>query len=238
MPLETNKIYNEDCLIGLKKIPDKSIDLVVIDPPYEIIANSSKKRNDNLTKDIFKVTKELAENNLINGYDMSILDELIRVMKNINIYIWCNGRQIPNYINYFIEKLNCKLEIIIWGKTNPIPLYSNKYLGDKEYCLYFRKGGYCNPKSYDDAKTIYLSTLNIKDKQKYGHPTIKPLPLIRKIIRNSSKENDIVLDCFVGSGTTAVASILENRKYIGFEISKKYYDIALKRISEIKKEDD
>lgn len=191
-----------------------------------------------MTKDIFKVTKELAENNLINGYDMSILDELIRVMKNINIYIWCNGRQIPNYINYFIEKLNCKLEIIIWGKTNPIPLYSNKYLGDKEYCLYFRKGGYCNPKSYDDAKTIYLSTLNIKDKQKYGHPTIKPLPLIRKIIRNSSKENDIVLDCFVGSGTTAVASILENRKYIGFEISKKYYDIALKRISEIKKEDD
>ena len=88
----------------------------------------------------------------------------------------------------------------------------------------------------EDAKTIYLSTLNVKDKNKYGHPTIKPLPLIRKLIRNSSKENDIVLDCFIGSGTTAVASILENRKFIGFEINKKYYDIALKRIAEANKE--
>lgn len=94
------------------------------------------------------------------------------------------------------------------------------------------------PKNYEDAKTIYLSTINIKDKQKYGHPTIKPLPLIRKLIRNSSNENDVVLDCFIGSGTTAVASILENRKFIGFEINKKYYDIALKRISETNKEDD
>lgn len=111
-------------------------------------------------------------------------------------------------------------------------------MGDKEYCLYFRKGGYCKPNNYEDAKTIYLSILNVKDKQKYGHITIKSLPLIRKLIRNSSKENEIVLDCFSGSGTTAVASFLENRKFIGFEINKKYYDIALKRISEINKEDD
>jgi surface protein len=88
------------------------------------------------------------------------------------------------------------------------------------------------------AKAEYLSTLNVKDKQMYGHPTIKPLPLIRKLIRNSSKENEIVLDCFICSGTTAVASLLENRKFIGFEINKKYYDIALKRISEVNKEDD
>ena len=119
-------------------------------------------------------------------------------------------------------------------KTFPLHIH----LGDKEYCLYFRKGGYCKPNSYEDAKTIYLSTLNVKDKQMYGHPTIKPLPLIRKLIRNSSKENDIVLDCFIGSGTTAVASLLENRKFIGYEINKKYYDIALKRISEVNKEDD
>lgn len=119
-----------------------------------------------------------------------------------------------------------------------MPLYSCKYMSDKEYCLYFRKKGYCRPKNYEDAKTVYYSTINIKDKKLYGHPTIKPVELIRKIIRNSSKENDLVLDCFLGSGTTAVASILENRNYIGYEINKKYYEIAKKRISDTLKERD
>ncbi len=230
-----NNIYNEDCLVGLKRIPNNSVDLVIIDPPYDICIKGGRKGNGKLCDDLTKLEKELIDNKLVNGFNIKVLDELIRVMKEINIYIWCNGRQIPTYINYFIEQLGCKLEIIIWGKTNPMPLYNNKYLGDKEYCLYFRKGGYCKPNNYEDAKTIYLSTLNVLDKKKYGHPTIKPLPLIRKLIRNSSRENDIVLDCFIGSGTTAVACILENRKYLGFEINKKYYNIALKRIEEAKK---
>ena len=114
-----------------------------------------------------------------------------------------------------------------------------KYISDKEYCLYFRDKGYCQPNNYEDAKTIYLSNINIKDKKLYQHPTIKPLDFIRKLIRNSSKENDIVLDCFIGSGTTAVASILEKRQFIGYEINKKYFDIAEKRIKEtLKRKDD
>lgn len=239
--MELNKIYNEDCLVGLKKIADNSIDLVLIDPPYDICINKGNKGNKGsgkLVKDIMKLEQELINSNLVNGFDIKILDELIRVMKNINIYIWCNARQIPMYVEYFNLHLKCKLEIIVWGKTNPMPLYSNKYMNDKEYCLYFNEKGYCKPKSYEDAKTIYLSKINVKDKQKYGHPTIKPLELIRRLIRNSSKENDIVLDCFLGSGTTAVACILENRNYIGFEINKKYYEIAKKRILDINKESD
>lgn len=230
--MEVNKIYNEDCLVGIKKIPDKSIDLIIIDPPYDICTKGGKKGNSKIGRDILSLESELIKNNLVNGYDMSILDELVRVMKNINIYIWCNGRQVPTYIKYFVNDLNCKMEILIWGKTNPIPLYNHKYLGDKEYCLYFRNNGYCSPKNYEDAKTIYISKINIKDKKLYGHPTIKPLELIRKLIRNSSKENDVVLDCFLGSGTTAIGCILENRNYIGFEISEQYYDIANKRIEE------
>ena len=73
----------------------------------------------------------------------------------------------------------------------------------------------------------------MSDKKKYGHPTIKPLEFIRKVIRNSSVAGDVILDSFMGSGTTAVACILENRNYIGFEVNKKYYDIALKRIEEV-----
>ena len=229
-----NKIYNMDCLIGIKNIPDNSVDLVIIDPPYNICTKGGKKGNTKIAKNIKALEKELINNDLVDGYDLSILDELVRVMKNINIYIWCNGRQIPTYMKYFVENLGCKLEILIWGKTNPMPLYSNKYMGDKEYCLYFRKGGYCQPLNYEDARTIYTSKINIKDKQLYSHPTIKPLEFIRKIIRNSSKENDVVLDCFIGSGTTAIGCILENRKYIGFEINKKYFDIAQQRINETK----
>lgn len=236
--MEVNKIYNEDCLVGLKKIPDNSIDLVLIDPPYDICVHSRRIGSDRITRDMSKLEKELINSNLVNGFNIKVLDELVRVMKNMNIYIWCNARQIPMYIKYFNLQLQCKLEIIVWGKTNAMPLYGNQYLRDKEYCLYFRKNGYCKPKSYEDAKTIYLSTINMKDKKKYGHPTIKPLDLIRKFIRNSSKENDIILDCFLGSGTTAVACILENRKYVGFEINKEYFDIANKRISEIKKDGD
>lgn len=236
--MEVNKIYNEDCLVGLKKIPDNSIDLVLIDPPYDICTAGGKKGNDKLSHDIMKLEKELIDNNLVSSFDIKVLDEIVRVMKGINIYIWCNARQIPMYIKYFNLQLQCKLEVVIWGKTNPIPLFSNKYMNDKEYCLYFRKDGYCKPKSYEDAKSIYISKANVEDKKKYQHPTIKSLELIRRLIRNSSKENDLVLDCFLGSGTTAVACILENRKYIGFEINKKYFDIANKRILETKKDGD
>ena len=115
--LLVNKIYNEDCLVGIKDIPDNSIDLVVVDPPYDICTKGGKKGIGKLCHDLTKLENELKENNLVNGYDLSVLDELIRVMKEINIYIWCNGRQILTYMKYFVEKLGCKLEIIIWGKT-------------------------------------------------------------------------------------------------------------------------
>lgn len=120
--MQVNKIYNEDCLVGLKKIPDNSIELVVIGLPYDICTKGGKKGSVRLCEDLTKLENELKESNLVNGYDLSILDKLIRVMKEINIYIWCNGRQIPIYMKNFVDKLDCKLEIIIWGKTNSMPL--------------------------------------------------------------------------------------------------------------------
>lgn len=228
-----NKILNQDCIIGIKDIPDNSIDLVIIDPPY-LINNHNTRSDSDLSKEVQKYNDELYKFNLTGGYDKRILQELIRVMKKVNIYIFCNGEQIPFYIDYFVNKNKCKMDILIWNKTNAIPLYNNKYLTDKEYCLYFRKGGYCNPSNYEDAKTVFYYPINIKDKKKWRHPTIKPEELIRKLIRNSSKENDLVLDCFIGSGTTAVCCILEKRNYIGFEVNEEFYNICLERIKEAK----
>ena len=227
-----NIIFNEDCYLGLKKIKDKSIDLVIIDPPYTVSKVGQRVAHNRIAQSIIKLSHTLNNSNLADGYDISLLDELLRVMKNINIYIWCNKSQIENYLKYFVDIHKCKYEILIWNKTNVMPLYSNKYLSDKEYCLYFKKNADCKPQNIDDARTVFVSTINAKDRIKYSHPTIKPLEFTRKITRNSSKENDIVLDCFMGSGTTIVAAILENRRYVGYEINKTFYDVANKRIKE------
>lgn len=229
--LETDKIYCMDCLEDLKQIPDKSIDLIMTDPPY-LIKSTRAGGHSRLAHTIQPVNNLLKENGLDSGINPDILPELARVMKKINCYVWCNKTQIPDYLNYFVGKLGCSFDIIIWWKTNPPPLCNNKYLSDKEYCLYFRKGGYCQPTSYESAKTVYYQPLNTQDKKEYPHPTIKPINIIRSLIANSSKPGDIILDPFMGSGTTAVACIELGRKYIGHEINQEYFEVARKRIQD------
>lgn len=85
---------------------------------------------------------------------------------------------------------------------------------------------------FEDAKTEMIAPINAKDKKLYNHPTIKPLDMIEKLIRNSTNEGDIVLDPFMGSGTTCVAAQNLNRKFIGIELDKNYYEIAKHRIEE------
>lgn len=228
------QLINGDCIEVLKDIPDNSVDLVVIDPPYDISCTNGG-GSINKVKHMVNSIQTLAEVGINKSYDIEgVGSELIRIMKNINIYIWCNKTQIPEYFNYYVNKLNCKFDILCWHKTNPLPTYHNKYLSDTEYCLYFRKGGYCNPadtdNAYENAKTYYLAPLNAKDKKIWKHPTIKPLDFTEKIIKNSSKEGDIILDCFMGSGTTGVAAKRLNRNFIGIELNKEYFDIAKTRI--------
>lgn len=226
---ELNTIYNEDCYLAIKDIPDKSVDLIVTDPPY-LIENTKAGGKSNLAKSIQGMNDELANGILTEGINEEILDDFMRVMKVPNIYIWCNHKQIPMYLDYFVNKHNCSFDIIVWVKTNAMPLFNNKYLTDKEYCLYFRKGGYCNPQSYEEAKTVYFQPINIADKNLFAHATIKPINIISTLIRNSSKQNDIVLDCFIGSGTTAVACKETGRRFLGFEIDPKWHKIAVDRL--------
>lgn len=232
--IELDTIYNQDCLAGLKMLPDKCVDLVVTDPPY-LIENTKAGGKSKLAKSIQNMNNQIQTNNLTAGFDVKILHELVRVMKNINIYIWCNHKQIPMYIDFFVKELGCAFDILIWHKTNAMPLFNNKYLTDKEYCLYFRKSGYCNPENYAEAKTVFYQPINAKDKRQYGHPTIKPLNIIETLIRNSSKEGEVVLDPFLGSGTTAVAAVLNHRHYIGYELNDDYFDIACQRLDEVER---
>lgn len=189
--------------------------------------NNNKRLNHSLSA---LVTSKLTE-----GYNIrTFADEIVRLQgKNINAYFWCNKAQLPSYLEVYVKDMKCKYELLCWHKTNALPTYSNKYLSDTEYCLYVHKGkGRTHPLSYTDAKTWWLGPINLTDKKKYGHPTIKPLDYIRQLIRNSSNEGDVVFDPFVGSGTTAVAALLEGRRFIGFEIDERFYNIAQKRIEE------
>lgn len=229
---ETNNIYCVDSYKAIKELPDKCIDLIVTDPPY-LIENTKAGNNSSLSKSIQKMNNELLDSNLVGGVTIDILEDFIRVLKTINIYIWCNCKQIPMYLDFFVNKHKCNFDIIVWNKTNAAPLFSNKYLTDKEYCLYFRKNGYCNPVNYEFAKTVYCQPINIIDKDKFNHPTIKPTNIISNLIQNSSKPGDIIADFFIGSGTTCVAAKDCNRQYIGFEIDKKWFKVAQDRLNNV-----
>lgn len=134
-------------------------------------------------------------------------------------------------MNYFIVQNDYLWDLLVWDKTNAIPT-NNVWLSDVEYCLYFREKGIGIPAdNYQYKSKWFISGINQKDKKEFEHPTIKPLELVKRHILNVTNENDIVLDCFLGSGTTAVACQQTNRRYIGFEINKDYYQIAVDRLN-------
>lgn len=228
------KLLHGDCIKLLKDIKDESVNLAILDPPYDVDVNHDGGKLYH-NKGFDKSNIELVESKIDNGYDIiSVGEELFRIMPYMNAYFFCNKKQIPSYFDYYVNQKKCLFEIIVWNKPNALPTYNGKYLTDSEYCLYFFEPNHklCHPNNYEDAKTLFQSPINSKDKAKWKHPTIKPLPLIEKLIRNSSNENDVVLDCFMGSGTTGVACLLNNRNFIGIEINDEYFKIAEDRIKE------
>lgn len=229
--MEYNYIECGDCLELMKELPDKSIDLIVTDPPYLIDTNGAGlyKQKDK------QYVKELV--NIKDGFSTQILDEMCRVMKKINIYLFCSQKQIIPLLDYFVKDKKCNYNLLCWHKTNPVPACGNKYLTDTEYILFFREKGVKIYGEFNTKFTYYVTPLNQKDKKMYGHPTIKPLEIVKNFIVNSSNECDVILDPFMGSGTTAVACVLTGRHYIGYELDPEYYDIACKRLDEVESPD-
>lgn len=175
-------LRNDDCLEVLRTIDDNSIDLVVTDPPYDIgkcgsggCFGSEKRAYHN----------ELRDAGLRDGIANDILEELVRVMKKINIYLFCNKNQFRQYINFF-ESRGCSTDILTWHKTNPVPTCNNKYLSDTEYVLYFREKGVPLYGTYATKHKYWVTPTNVADKKKYGHPTIKPLEIAKTLVENSS----------------------------------------------------
>lgn len=238
--VELDTIYNDDCIEGLKRMEDNSVDLVITDPPYVLenqgggFWSKSEVNNHYNARGTRKGMDKLSS--IKDGFDDTILDELCRVMKKINIYIFCSQKQIQHYLEYFVNRKGCNWNLLSWHKTNPIPACGNKYLNDTEYILFFREKGVKIYGSYDTKRTFYTTLRNQNDNKKYKHPTVKPCNIVCNFIINSSCKDNVILDPFMGSGTTAIASIREKRHFIGFEINKEYYDISCKRIDEERKQ--
>lgn len=160
MEFKLNNIYNVDSYKAVKDIPDNSIDLVIIDPPYDIPHTTGGGMLEE--KGIRNMFDNLVENDITNAFDFEILKELDRIMKKRNIYIWCNKLLIPKLFEYYKGSL---FDIISWHKTNAMPLCGSKYLTDTEYCLYFHDTMKLNT-TYDTAKTHYEQGINVRDKSK------------------------------------------------------------------------
>ena len=228
-----NLIYG-DCIEELKKIPNGSIDLIVTDPPYEFRKEDNGGGGMLNTRKYDKEihTKLGSVNKLDCGITLNFLESTKRLFKKgYNAVYFCNQHQLNMYIS-FAEKNKYRFNILVWHKTNPIPLCNNKYLDDLEFQIQIKSKDYKILGDYSTKSKCYTSQINKKDKLLYNHPTIKPLELVEKLIINHSIENNTVLDCFMGSGTTGVACKELNRSFIGIEIDKEYYEIAKRRIEE------
>lgn len=236
--IELDRIYNEDCLQGMQRIPDGAVDCIITDPPYELenqgggfwSKNEDPTQNHYNARGTRKGMDKLGD--IKDGITDEVLDEMCRVMKNINIYIFCSQKQIQQYLDYFVTRKGCNWNLLAWHKTNPIPACGNKYLSDTEFILFFREKGVKVFGSYDTKRTFYVTLRNQEDNVRYKHPTVKPLQIIRNFVVNSTEMGGVILDPFIGTGTTAVACLKENRRYIGFELNNGYFATAQQRIEE------
>ena len=224
-----NEILLGDAYELIKTIPDKSVDCVYTDIPY-LFASGGSARKSRVGRNIAKLKTEIEP--MSHGIDYKILDEYVRVLKRINCFIWCSKEQIIYILNYFKNR-GCHFEILVWCKTNPTPMCNNMFLPDIEYCLYFREVGVALNDGYALKSKWYLSATNKRDKDRFAHPTIKPLDLVCRHIRHATQPNDIILDTFIGSGTTAVACATTNRRYIGMEIEPRWHAVAVNRLQSI-----
>ena len=219
-----------DCTKLLKELPDKSIDLILTDPPYELdnhgggtpgLANRATKLKNGIDF-------------IAYGFDYDkVFNEFIRVLKYVNIVTFCSNKQVSTIMSWWEEK-GYSTTLLVWKKTNPPPLCEGKYIGDLEYIIYIReKGAYWNydaPIDYKYKEKVHSIMAN-SDKL---HPTEKPVDILNEFVCLHCPKDGTVLDPFMGSGSTGEACNINGVNFIGFEIDEKFFNVAQNRLSTAK----
>lgn len=228
----TIELRHMNCFEYLKALENDSIDLVLIDPPYEVSRDTNFQSGEATGKDTdrFRVSMDFGDwDNNFTGLDI-VIKECYRVLKNGGTIICFYDLWKLTTLKKYYESAKFKqIRFIEWLKTNPVPLNSktNYLTNAREIAIVGIKGSKPTFNSeYDNGLYRYPIC---HDKGRF-HPTQKPLALIEDLILKHSNKNDTVLDCFSGSGTTAVAASNQERNFKGCELSKEYYDNSIKRL--------
>lgn len=224
--MEDIKLYCDDCLNIMKQIENESIDLIVTDPPYLIKYKTNHRKN----KDHDFCSEILNDDNeqLIIDY----IRECYRILKNNTaMYMFCNCDKV-DFFKQELENAGFKIKnMIIWVKNNWTAGDLKAQFG-KQYEIIFlvNKGRKC----FNGKRITDVWMFDRISGKKQLHQNQKPVDLLKQCILKHSDENDIIFDGFMGSGSTGVACIETNRKFIGVELDKKYFEIAKERIEKLK----
>lgn len=219
--LPINKIICGDAIQELKKFPDNSVDLIIADPPYGI------SRELNCKNQRLGSTAKLNFNfGTWDKFDKDWFNIAINKTKGW-IMTFCAKKDTGIFWDILEKNGFVAIDVVVWQKPDPLPLNAkSRFLNAWEAIVIGKKNGATWNSTYSH------NIIKVQAPKGKGriHPTQKPVSLIKNLIELTTKKNDIVLDPFIGSGTTAVACIETNRNYIGIEISKEYYTLAKKRI--------
>ncbi|MGF6949097.1 site-specific DNA-methyltransferase (adenine-specific) [Neobacillus sp. B4I6] len=230
------RLINGDVFTEIKKIANNSIHLICTDPPYFISRKTNFQNGGGDQKKYGSITMEFGDWDLQeNSLDwLSLLNEFKRVLvPGGTMVIFYDIFKMSN-ISVIAEKINLKQPRIgFWEKTNPVPINAKiNYLSNsREYFISYTKGTKRTFNSYYDRASYEAPIVSGKIR---SHPCQKPVTVLEQIIATHSNEGEIVLDCFMGSGSTGQAAINLNRDFIGFELDNAYFDkasIVLKKAS-------
>lgn len=214
------KIYNDDCLNIMNEINcDGGVDLIVTDPPYMINYRSDYRKNK-----YEKIKNDKNSYDLISEY-FKKCNEILK--DNSAIYCFCSWHNVDFFKQEFEKYFKLK-NIIVWNKNNTsMGDLKGSYAPKHEFILFGHKGR----RLIEGFR--YPDVLDFKRTNNKLHPTQKPIDLLEVLIKTSSKEGDVVFDGFMGSGSTGVACLKNNRNFIGIELDEKYFEIAKNRIENL-----
>jgi len=234
---ENIKLYNDNCLNVLKTFPEKSVDLIFADPPYNLSGEGYLTTQNGKVAKLHKGDWDIIDD--IHKFNEDWIAECVRVLSD-NGTIWISGT-LHNHpsVGVTLKKLGLwVINDIIWFKPNATPLLANNRCAPSTELIWVASRTKKYFFNYDSAKQMNggkqmknLWQINA-ERHKTKHPTEKPESLLSRIILLGSNENDTVLDPFLGSGTTGVVAVQNKRKFIGIEISKEYFEIAEQRIKQ------
>jgi DNA modification methylase len=234
--LDNFELYNDDAYEVIKKIPDNTVDLILTDPPYNLSPYSTGNIKMKWRKDL---NNDLAEWDKLEFNPSDLAEDFVRVLKPTgNIFAFCSYNLLGKWHEVF-DPLFDTFQYMVWHKTNPAPkIFKAGFLNSCELiiCCWNKKHTWNFGKQSEMhnfiESPICMGNERLKEPK---HPTQKPLKVLKHIVRLASNENDVVLDPFMGVGSTGVAAVELNRKFIGIELNEEYFKAGEKRIYNIQK---